>query len=65
MHNHLVRITIFECFSSTSKALLSSNVHIFSFRLFVQELLKYEGQLNLLQELEEWTVPKFPVTGWL
>jgi len=32
-------------------------------RLFVQELLKYEGQLDLLKELEEWTVPKFPVTG--
>lgn len=32
---------------------------------YVKELLKYRGDVNLLEEFEKWTVPKFPVTGYM
>jgi len=32
-------------------------------RMFVEQVLKYRGDTELLQEFEDWTVPRFGVTG--
>ncbi|KAL0106527.1 hypothetical protein PUN28_016314 [Cardiocondyla obscurior] len=32
-------------------------------RDYAKELLKYQGAIQLLDELERWTIPKFPVSG--
>jgi len=32
-------------------------------RLFLEQVLKYRGETELLQEFQDWTIPRFAVTG--
>jgi hypothetical protein len=32
-------------------------------RNWIEELYKYTGKMELLQEFHEWNPPKFPVSG--
>jgi len=33
------------------------------YREYVKEILKYRGAVELLDEFEQWTIPKFPING--
>lgn len=33
-------------------------------RLWIEELLKYEGETELLQKFRNWDAPKFPLSGY-
>lgn len=35
------------------------------YREYVKEVLKYQGAIELLNELEKWVIPKFPITGFM
>jgi len=43
--------------------MLFSKTKISDVRIWVEEVYKYNGAVDLLKEFQEWNPPKFPVTG--
>lgn len=43
--------------------ILNSKHKISDAKDYVKEVLKYNGKLQLLSELEGWTIPRFPING--